>query len=679
MRKIKLTNNKLRGILSDTLPYELPSSFSNSGLYSFLNKLDLKIEHGTSISWEHIDSTHDYVLCLIFGIDRNNILLVENNRKKILLANCQLNTIPVTYQIKKDINDLRALSLIHPRNQIMVSQFYEQYAHLILYYCNLDSFSIRKPIAIAKSVYHKDEVTELGSIEHIIEDYKNNSDVLKSYFVYDSSYIYEFFESTTHHRCEKQYNQMIRVDVSKCFDSLYTHSIAWAVLGKNVTKNIFSNVLDGTLKGSFVDDFDKLMQNSNYQETNGIPIGAEISRIFAEIIMQHIDRETKKLLSENKMNYGKDYEIFRYVDDYFIFCNDNNAYQQIIHALQINLATFKLGINFKKEVIYQKPIVTEQTIAKKRIAALLEEKLKYNLQQISPESEEIKGNIYVDATSLIADFKIILKITNVSYEDVLNYTFAIIEKKIQKILQDYSDPLIVTPNPDNIISGLSSILTFLFFIYSVSPKVNITIKLVSILQKIIAFCKNTSTIDVANANYIYDQIYQDCKLTLERNALNKYTQIETLYLLNIMAQLGKTYRLTENELAEYLGYELNAHKRFYKSKDLNYFSLTTSMLYMKDIKRYKKLRNRIIHDLLDKLEDHKSILHIHTESMLLFLDLLACPYVDNRAKYKACRLFGINDLKELKVIVSVHTYWFTKWHNFNLADELDKKRSLEVY
>ena len=40
---------------------------------------------------------------------------------------------------------------------------------------------------------------------------------------------------------------------------------------------------------NFEQDFDKFMQHVNYNETAGIAIGPEFSRIFAEIIFQSID------------------------------------------------------------------------------------------------------------------------------------------------------------------------------------------------------------------------------------------------------------------------------------------------------------------------------------------------------------------------------------------------------
>ena len=91
------------------------------------------------------------------------------------------------------------------------------------------------------------------------------------------------------------------MDVSKCFDSIYTHSLSWACKDKKfVKKNL-------DISSSFADVFDELMQRSNYKETNGILIGPEVSRVFAEIIFQEIDSLMFSELKNNSIISGKDF------------------------------------------------------------------------------------------------------------------------------------------------------------------------------------------------------------------------------------------------------------------------------------------------------------------------------------------------------------------------------------
>ena len=64
------------------------------------------------------------------------------------------------------------------------------------------------------------------------------------------------------------------------------------------------------------------MQRVNYNETNGIIVGPEISRIFAEIILQRIDVNVVNRLKQSPylLTLGRDYEVRRYIDDHLYLC-----------------------------------------------------------------------------------------------------------------------------------------------------------------------------------------------------------------------------------------------------------------------------------------------------------------------------------------------------------------------
>jgi hypothetical protein len=63
-------------------------------------------------------------------------------------------------------------------------------------------------------------------------------------------------------------------------------------------------------------------------------IGPEFSRIFAEIILQKIDITIEKKLKENNYFLKVDYEMYRYVDDYFLFCDDSVLKDEILKLLK---------------------------------------------------------------------------------------------------------------------------------------------------------------------------------------------------------------------------------------------------------------------------------------------------------------------------------------------------------
>ncbi len=98
------------------------------------------------------------------------------------------------------------LNVPHPRSQLLVVDFYEQYKETIIYYCSLSSFSIRSPHKVATHKFYKDNLhkIKLSNDSSIIEEndkeYKNQ----KSFFSYkDYSNIHKFYESPRYHCCEK--------------------------------------------------------------------------------------------------------------------------------------------------------------------------------------------------------------------------------------------------------------------------------------------------------------------------------------------------------------------------------------------------------------------------------------------------------------------------------------------
>ena len=67
---------------------------------------------------------------------------------------------------------------------------------------------------------------------------------------------------------------------------------------------------------------DRILQNINGKISNGIVVGPEFSRMVSEILLQQIDYEVKIILFNKKLFQNKDYSIYRWVDDIYIFANE---------------------------------------------------------------------------------------------------------------------------------------------------------------------------------------------------------------------------------------------------------------------------------------------------------------------------------------------------------------------
>jgi hypothetical protein len=688
-RRVSLTHRKQRSVLTEMLPFEVPPTFSNRGFYRFLRDNSIEIEKG-HLRWICETNDLERTMRLLFGIDFNAVITTEDviewgtkkrTRRSVSICKCQMATIPFNFRVAHNL-DGRTLSVVHPRNQVAVANFYAKHSALIIYYTSVSEFSIRRPVSVSRYAYFKDKLHEerldaVSGVEEEDREYKQ----IGSYFVYRKyRNIHRFFESYKYHRSEKKYDAMVQIDVSKCFDSIYTHSLPWAVLGKDQTK--FS--LEAS-KGTFGGHFDALMQNLNHKETNGIVIGPEFSRIFAEIILQSVDAELMTQLAEKaNLTHKVDYEIFRYVDDFFVFYNDESTQLKIFETLQEILKSKKLSINTAKIKRYQKPIITEITIAKERISTLLNNEIDPLCEEEPPadpaEPPKKKLVCTINANRLITRYKATIKEAGVTYGDLLNYTFAIAENKIDKLFKAY----IVSDKSDrdrkHLSNALLAIMEFAFFAYSASPKVNHTIRLCRMIATSVNFL-HAQGLPYELKHLLFKYVYDNMMEQLKKNTMSVHREVESLYLLISLSQLGREYWLPVSVLLR--------HFLIHEEKDtgnyvrltgfMNHFSITILLSYIKEKKRYSKIHTFLEAHIIAKLEYMKAHCPNDAEILIMLLDLIVCPYISSTTKNAIGSIFGLDEAGLLSV-QSTNDQWFTAWGDqFDLGKELDAKRSREVY
>lgn len=137
---------------------------------------------------------------------------------------------------------------------------------------------------------------------------------------------------------------ILRADISHFFPSIYTHSIPWAIMTKTAAKKAH---LNGTLRGSWQDRTDTFLRYLNNNQTVGIPIGPDTSRLIAEVLLSSIDVELS--------NKFKKLKGLRYIDDYeFAFATRSEA-EDVLSYLQHLLNEFELALNANKTDIIDLP------------------------------------------------------------------------------------------------------------------------------------------------------------------------------------------------------------------------------------------------------------------------------------------------------------------------------------
>lgn len=140
------------------------------------------------------------------------------------------------------------------------------------------------------------------------------------------------------------YPVILSLDINRYYGSIYTHSIPWAALGKEEAKRRFRA---RTLSGHWSDRLDQLVRNCNQQQTVGIPIGPDTSRIVSEIILSRIDYE----LSQNGSGI-RNSQIYHNIDDYQFGCNgaadaddSQSRFVRTISRYELRLNDFKTSVD----------------------------------------------------------------------------------------------------------------------------------------------------------------------------------------------------------------------------------------------------------------------------------------------------------------------------------------------
>lgn len=725
---------KERVVLSDVLPYEIPPFFSNRHFYHFLvkNKVTIDEEKKQIVFKKATTDVIKNLIRILFGINKS-IQSQQNNEFEYFQFNENnffklLQTIPFKFKISHKDNDYRELTIIHPINQLKLVDFYEKYKYTMLYSTKLSRFSLRKPYKVSSLKYFKDNTNRNKKSENqeieIIETSDKEYTSLKTYFSYQKySNIYQFYESYEYQRAEKRFDNLLKFDISRCFDSIYTHSLSWALNNKKIVKD---NLKD--YDNSFGGKFDKIMQQMNYNETNGIIIGPEFSRIFAELILQKIDKNVEKELYKKGYKYKEHYDIYRYVDDFFVFYNNEKTKADILALYKVKLQEYNLFFNDSKTQNFSKPIITNITIAKEEIRKLVEYSMIFQFQYSENQSQI--GLKYYTARDIITNYKAILSQTQTSYKDLQNYFLVIIFNKLKKMIkniQKIQEELLTLYSKRNqekqedkiaeiaeeiktkekelkiayfqIHKNFAEIIELSFFIYSVLPRVAYSIKICQILFGIIDFIKNQEktkrkysnkysdeeikyiAFDFDKKHTIFKKIYDNISLVFQRTTSSEYAEVETLYLLAIISELGENYQFSEDLI--------NKHFRV-QDTNLNYFTILSLLNYIKRGNRFENIRKKLQDIILKKFDNFAPN---NAENIFLLIDILTCPYIassdEEVKKFRQKILNKIqfwnthtpkmdkeNALNELSEYTSD---WFYSWKNNDFGKELNTKRGHSVY
>lgn len=334
---------------------------------------------------------------------------------------------------------------------------------------------------------------------------------VSSYFSYRRyNNINRFYSSGQFRACERKYPHLMRADVAKCFDSVYTHTVSW------VTNGVSSSKHNPTSRNTFGGRFDYLMQYLNYAETSGIVIGPEISRVFAEIILQEVDVRVERDLRQKGMRSGSHYEIMRYVDDYFVFLSDPKTAPMVEEVLSSNLSTFKLHLNDQKQRHFSTPLQSHMSVAKMRIREDLRRR------NVVGQLADGAPQLHLSAFDVILDYKSMLIDTELEHAELANSYLYELSRRRDKTVVKFRKQLSefgalgrdrdVSVAKKLLVKYLAATVDVGVFVYSGAPSVSHAIKLARLVAS------SLRELEVADVSLLLRQQFCD---KIEREILSQ--------------------------------------------------------------------------------------------------------------------------------------------------------------
>ena len=134
---------------------------------------------------------------------------------------------------------------------------------------------------------------------------------------------------------------LVKADIATCFPSIYTHSLPWALVGKEQSKS-------NRGRNQWYNCIDYSSQQIKDGETHGLLIGPHASNLLSEIILTSIDYALTQ----------QGWEYVRNIDDYSCYVSTHEQGQKFLIELNKQLRDYDLLLNHKKTEILELPMAS---------------------------------------------------------------------------------------------------------------------------------------------------------------------------------------------------------------------------------------------------------------------------------------------------------------------------------
>lgn len=445
--------------------------------------------------------------------------------------------------------------------------------------------------------------------------------------------------------------------------------MSWAVKGKNQAKMSIGSDMFGN-------KFDALMQHTNYNETNGIIVGPEISRIFAEIILSRIDISVLNILRKGTtakgLQVGVDYEVRRYVDDYFIYANSEETLKRILMAYNEQLEFYKLFINESKLKYSSRPFGTDLGDAKRELSQMVNKFKERYLQK--NETLQYKRRLSRGYKVLLDFAKEIRSITHqfkLQYGDINKYVLKLLMYQIVDEMKSKAKPSSAL---------LLAYVDVAFYLFAIDMNVSASYKICRIIDYLTTWAN--SSIDRDAKVEVDNSISRESKRCIDIYQTQMGKSDTNLEILNLLLTLRQTssFNVTEGSLQKIFSID-SADDTSLDS--LDYFQICTLLFFVGDnCHQYRALKKALVKAVKRHLVSN--VIFIKADTTMLFFDMMVCPYIDDKVKMTIIRkCLNCNDsdkISEKLQKYNMTSRCFFDWDvNHKVSFFLDKKESHSPY
>ena len=411
-----LERNKLDYILTDLLPVELSELFSFRSFYDFL-----------------LEKEQQSILALL----TKEYKTLMANGKQIMFKNGWATT-PLKYNILKGTDSTREMSVIQPLSALNLFLFMECYQKDILnYFESKNCFSIRyhkKNTAL----HYKSRLNKATQYFQLQSKPARRSAIQQtgSYFrISPFESINSFPDSRPWRISNFKYRYYATMDYKSCFGSIYTHAYKWI---------IERNVIDSTAadNSNFFISIDRVLQNINGKSSNGLIVGPEFSRMIAEVLLQQIDSDVLLALSADGIKRNKDYTIYRYVDDIFVFTSTQEYLEKIIEKYKMLGEKYLLQLNELKLVRGETPCVPKGWLEKTRHISDVIDQIFYTGKRtdydvLPDEDRFIVKSDYIPVDRIKSEITVIMKAYPENRRTIVSFLLSTLLNNISKRKDGY--------------------------------------------------------------------------------------------------------------------------------------------------------------------------------------------------------------------------------------------------